>query len=187
MFISLAIPAGALALIVTHQANGSTSSPTTPSTAVAATDTRKARVGTGAPDFTLKTTDGKRVTLSALRGRPVVIAFFASWCHPCEEELPVLEQFQREHAARLTVIGVSYQDLPSDTIAFVRRLRVTFPALLDRSDGPVAQRYGVRGIPQTMFIDARGVVRGRIYGETSRRALQPAISDLLAGRNVRPV
>jgi hypothetical protein len=85
------------------------------------------------------------------------------------------------------VIGVSYQDLPSDATTFVRGLRVTFPALLDASDSPVAQRYGVRGIPQTVFVDGRGVVRGRIYGETSRRALQPAIDDLLAGRNVRPV
>ena len=96
----------------------------------------------------------------------------------------MLEQFQRESDA-LQVVGVSYQDLTSDSVAFVRRLHVTFPALLDAPDGPIAQRYGVRGIPQTVFVDARGVVRGRIYGETSRRALQPAISDLLAGRNIR--
>jgi cytochrome c biogenesis protein CcmG/thiol:disulfide interchange protein DsbE len=186
VLLSLGIPAGALAVIFTQQASdGPASTATTPSTGVAPTDTHKARVGTAAPDFTLPATDGARVTLSALRGRPVVIAFFASWCHPCEEELPVLERFQREDIGRLTVIGVSYQDLPSDATAFVRRLRVTFPALLDASDGPVAQRYGVRGIPQTVFVDARGVVRGRIYGETSRRALQPAIYDLLAGRNVR--
>jgi cytochrome c biogenesis protein CcmG, thiol:disulfide interchange protein DsbE len=187
VLLSLAIPAGVLALIVTHQANGSTSTPTAPSTSVAAIDTRKARVGTPAPDFTLQSTAGKRITLSTLRGRPVVIAFFASWCHPCEEELPVLQRFQQEDTGRLSVIGVSYQDLPSDTTAFVQRLRVTFPALLDDPAGPVAQRYGVRGIPQTVFVDARGVVRGRIYGETSRRALQPAIDDLLAGRDVSPV
>lgn len=158
-----------------------------PTATIAPIDRHKARVGTRAPDFSLKSTDGKTVTLSALRGRPVVIAFFASWCHPCEEELPVLERFQRENATRLSVIGVSYQDLPSDAVSFVRRLRVTFPALLDEPDAPVAQRYGVRGLPQTLFVDARGVVRGRIYGETSRRSLQPAIADLLAGRNIRPV
>jgi cytochrome c biogenesis protein CcmG/thiol:disulfide interchange protein DsbE len=186
VFVSLAIPAGGLALIVSHDNAGTPARQTTPNTDAAAIDSHKARVGTMAPDFTLHSTDGRTVTLSALRGRPVVVAFFASWCHPCEEELPVLERFRRDNDA-LQVVGVSYQDLSSDTQAFVRRLRVTFPALVDAPASPVAQRYGVRGIPQTIFVDARGVVRGRVYGETSRRALQPAISDLLAGKNIRPL
>ncbi len=185
VFVSLAVPAAALALIASHDDRGRPTA-TTRATAVEPIDSHKARVGSIAPDFTLPTTDGKTVTLSALRGRPVVVVFFASWCHPCEEELPVLEQFRRERDA-LQVVGVSYQDLNSDSVAFVRRLRVTFPALLDAPDAPVAQQYGVRGIPQTVFVDARGVVRGRIYGETSRTALQTAIGDLLAGRNIRPV
>ena len=183
MFVSLAIPAGVLAWIASR---GNGAAPT-PTTLVAPIDTHKARVGGAAPDFTLASTDGKPVTLSKLRGRPVVIVFFASWCHPCEEELPVLERFQRDRGGTLRIIGVSYHDLASDSVTFVRRLHVTFPALLDAPDGPIAQRYGVRGIPQTVFVDARGVVRGRVYGETSRRALQPAIADLLAGRDIRPV
>jgi cytochrome c biogenesis protein CcmG, thiol:disulfide interchange protein DsbE len=187
LFVSLAVPAGGLALIVASRSNGGTGSTKTPTTEVSPIDTHRARVGTSAPDFTLTAVDGKPVTLSALRGRPVVIAFFASWCHPCEEELPVLARFQRENAGRMVVLGVNYQDLASDTAAFVRRLHVDFPALLESPDGPVAARYGVRGIPQTLFIDAHGIVRGRVYGQTSRRALQPAISDLLHGRDVRPV
>jgi cytochrome c biogenesis protein CcmG/thiol:disulfide interchange protein DsbE len=184
VLLSLAIPAGILALIASRDNNGTSPTPTT---TIAPIDAHKARVGSQAPDFTLTATDGKSVTLSWLRGRPVVIVFFASWCHPCEEELPVLERFEREGGGRLRIVGVSYHDLASDSTAFVRRLGVTFPALLDAPDGPIAQRYGVRGIPQTVFVDAHGVVRGRIYGETSRDALQPAISDLLAGRDIRPV
>jgi cytochrome c biogenesis protein CcmG/thiol:disulfide interchange protein DsbE len=184
VFLSLAIPAGALALIVSHDDDKPAPTATT---AVAPIDPHRARVGSRAPDFTLPATDGKTLTLSGLRGRPVVIVFFASWCHPCEEELPVLDQIEHDEAGRLAVVGVSYRDLESDSVAFVRKLHVTFPALLDAPDAPVAQRYGVRGIPQTVFVDAKGVVRGRIYGETSRAALRPAITDLLAGRDVRPV
>lgn len=184
VFLSLAVPAGVLALIVSHDDSDPVPTATT---AVAPIDPHKARVGSRAPDFTLPATDGTTLTLSRLRGRPVVIVFFASWCHPCEEELPVLEQFVRDEGGRLAVVGVSYRDLGSDSVAFIRKLHVTFPALLDAPEAPIAQRYGVRGIPQTVFVDAEGIVRGRIYGETSRAALRPAITDLLAGRDVRPV
>ena len=189
MFVSIAIPAGVLVLILNRTASGSSTPSATnvPTTAIAPTDVRKATVGTPAPDFTLKSTTGATVSVSGLRGHPVVITFFASWCHPCEEELPVLEQFARADTGRLRVIGVSFQDLAADSVAFVRRLHVTFPALLDDPSGPIAERYGVRGIPQTVFVDARGVVRGRVYGQTSRGALQAAIDDLLAGRNIRPI
>jgi cytochrome c biogenesis protein CcmG/thiol:disulfide interchange protein DsbE len=184
VLLSLAIPAGVLALIVSRD---DPEAVPTPTTGVAPIDVHKARVGSRAPDFTLPTTDGKTLTLSSLRGRPVVVVFFASWCHPCKEELPVLERFARDAAGSLRVVAVSYRDLSSDSVAFIRKLRVTFPALLDAPEAPIAQRYGVRGIPQTVFVDAQGVVRGRVYGETSRAALQPAITDLLAGRDVRPV
>jgi cytochrome c biogenesis protein CcmG, thiol:disulfide interchange protein DsbE len=188
-FVSLAIPAGLLALILTHDSTDTPARSATnvPTTTIAPTDTRKAAVGTPAPEFALPSTTGATVSVAGLRGRPVVIAFFASWCHPCEEELPVLEQFARDVGDRLRVIGVSFQDLASDSKAFVERLHVTFPALLDDPTGPVAKRYGVRGIPQTVFVDARGIVRGRVYGETSRKALQPAIDDLLRGVDIRPI
>jgi cytochrome c biogenesis protein CcmG, thiol:disulfide interchange protein DsbE len=190
VFVSLAIPGGALALILHGDADhsgASSSAAATPTTAVAPTDSSKAKVGAPAPDFRLQSTNGSTLSLSTLRGHPVVVAFYASWCHPCEEELPVLEQFARDDADRLRVIGVSFQDLPSDSVAFVKRLHVTFPALLDDPSSPIANRYGVRGIPQTVFVDARGIVRGRVYGQTSRKALQPAIDDLLAGVDIRPV
>jgi cytochrome c biogenesis protein CcmG, thiol:disulfide interchange protein DsbE len=187
VFVSLAVPAGVLALIATHAGRHHPAANATSTTEVSPTDRTKARVGTAAPNFSLRSTSGRTVTLASLRGRPVVIAFFASWCQPCEKELPVLEQFQHDDAGRLTVVGVNYQDLPSDTAAFVQRLHVTFPALLEDPTGPVAERYGVRGIPQTVFVSAHGIVLGRVYGQTSRSDLAPAISDLLAGRDIRPL
>ncbi len=190
VLLSVAIPAGLLALILVSDSNGAgpaehgNASPTTVGNPI---DTSKARVGTPAPPFALPDTGGRTVSLAGLRGKPLVIAFFASWCHPCEEELPVLEQFARDEGDRLNVVAISFRDLKSDSVDFVHRLGVTFPALLDEPTAPVADRYGVRGIPQTVFVDPRGVVRGRVYGVTSRKELAPAIDDLLAGRDIRPI
>jgi len=185
VLLSVAIPVVLLALIVANDSNGrSPASSTVPAGAI---DASKARVGTPAPPFTLDDIEGRPVSLADLRGKPVVIAFFASWCHPCEEELPVLEQFARDEGDRMHVVAISFQDLKSDSVAFAHRLGITYPALLDGPTAPVAERYGVRGIPQTLFVDAHGVVRGRVYGVTSHDELQPAIDDLLAGRDVRPL
>ncbi len=186
VLVSLAIPSGVLGLIVAHK-HHQQSADVIPTGDSSPTDKTKARTGTLAPDFTLPSTTGARVSLSSLRGHPVVIVFFASWCHPCQEELPVLERFAHDDAGRLRVIGVNFQDLPSDTKHFVQQLGVNFPALLEDPSGPVANEYGILGIPQTVFVDAHGIVRGRVYGQTSRKSLQPAIDDLLHGVNIRSI
>ena len=125
--VSIAIPALLLAVIISHDGSGgggsSASATTTP--VGSAIDSSRARVGTPAPGFKLPDTDGRVVALADLRGKPVVLAFFASWCHPCEEELPVLEQVARDDAGRLQVVAVSFRDLASDSAAFVRKLGVT--------------------------------------------------------------
>ena len=105
--------------------------------------------------------------LSAHRGTPVVLTFFASWCHPCEEEMPLLETAHDERPDAFDVLAVSYDDLRGDSVRFTDRLGITYPALFD-GDGTVADRYGVTGIPQTWFIDADGVVNNRVYGITTQ-------------------
>jgi len=187
VIVSIAIPAGLLALILVNDDSSSPSGSVTSTTVGNPIDERKAKVGTPAPPFELPDIDGRSVALAHLRGKPVVIAFFASWCHPCEEELPVLQQYAEDEGDRLHVVAISFRDLPSDSANFVRRLGVTYPALIDEPTAPVGERYGVRGIPQTVFVDAEGIVRGRVFGVTSRDELAPAIEDLLAGRDVRPI
>ena len=141
---------------------------------------RRAKVGSLAPDFTLPGLDGKDLTLSSLRGKVVVLTFFASWCAPCEQDMPVFERAQRDDGSRVAVIGVNYQDFPNDTRAFVARLGVTFPTLIeDSSDNPVAARYDVHAMPDTVFIDAHGVVRDRLFGPTSTDDLKKAVAKLL--------
>jgi thiol-disulfide isomerase/thioredoxin len=173
--LSLAIPAGILALILRDDSsNASTAGAGAPATP------RKAKVGSAAPDFTLTGVDGRPVKLSSLRGHVVVLTFFASWCHPCEKDMPALQRAQDDNPDRVAVVGVNYQDFPDDTRAFVHRLGVTFPALLeDSTDNPVAARYDVHAMPDTVFIDEHGVVRDRIFGETSTRDLEAALDRLL--------
>jgi len=172
----LAIPAGVLALILhAHRSAPVVTATTTPIVAP-----KKARIGSAAPDFTLPGLDGTPVTLSSLRGRVVVLAFFASWCHPCEQDLPILERAQHDDGQRIAVIGVNYQDFPADTRAFVHRLGVTFPTLVeDSTDNPVGARYDVHEIPDTVFIDAQGIVRDRLFGPTSKHDLEAAVAQLV--------
>jgi thiol-disulfide isomerase/thioredoxin len=177
--VSLAIPAAILALIVARDDSSSTAS-STPTSTVSIPAPRRARIGKVAPDFTLPALDGRPVTLSSLRGRPVVLTFFASWCHPCEEDMPVLEAAQRDAGGRLAVVGVNYQDFASDTRDFVDRLGVTFPTLVeDSTDNPVAKRYDVHAMPDTVFIDAKGVVRDRLYGQVTSDDLKHAVQSLV--------
>jgi thiol-disulfide isomerase/thioredoxin len=170
--LTLAIPAALLALILRDDGTSG------PDPAIVAPT--RARIGSVAPDFVLPDLDGKPLRLSSLRGRVVVLTFFASWCHPCEEDMPILERAQRANGPRIAVVGVNYQDIPGDTRDFVRRLGVTFPALIEDSiENPVATRYDVHAMPDTLFIDATGVVRARVYGQTNTHDLEAALSDLL--------
>jgi thiol-disulfide isomerase/thioredoxin len=111
----------------------------------------------------------------------VVLTFFASWCHPCEQEMPLLEQAHKHHPEQFDVLAVTYKDLRGDAVDFTRRLGVTFPAMYD--EGAVSDRYRISSIPQTWFIDANGVVRERVFGITSRQALDEPLNRLLEHRS----
>ena len=93
--------------------------------------------------------------------------------------MPILERAQHDSVVPVTVVGVNYRDFPQDTRAFVKRLGVTFPTLLEDSiDNPVAARYDVNAMPDTVLIDATGVVRERVFGPTSAADLEAAIARL---------
>jgi peroxiredoxin len=119
-----------------------------------------AEVGKTAPDFELQTLDGKTVRLSDYRGRPVLVNFWASWCTPCREEFPFLQQLVNRHDD-LVVLGVTEDTIASEAQAFVRRKHATWPMLED-TGGQVAREYGVKPIPQTMFVDRDGTMTVRV-------------------------
>jgi cytochrome c biogenesis protein CcmG/thiol:disulfide interchange protein DsbE len=122
------------------------------------------RIGTAAPDFSLVDLDGNAVRLSELRGSPVLVNFWASWCAPCVEEFPLLRDAAAEHARDgLVVVGIVYQDRSEAARDFMVRLDATWPAAMDPG-GMVAEEYGIYGPPETFFIDGTGVIRARQIG-----------------------
>ena len=129
---------------------------------VAAPAAQATTVGKAAGDFTLKTHDGKSLTLSKLKGkRGVVLVFFATWCAPCIAEVPQVKKFVVESRRRnVLVYGVNVQQPERVVQRFVKDQAVNYRILLDR-DAAVARAYGVRGIPTLLGIDGDGIVRFR--------------------------
>jgi cytochrome c biogenesis protein CcmG/thiol:disulfide interchange protein DsbE len=139
-----------------------------------------AAVGSPAPAFVLETDDGERHELAARPARPVVVTFWASWCRPCTEEMPLLQAALDEHRGELDVLAIGFRNLPADDARWLRAEGITIPSLRDPGR-EVALAYGVRGIPQTFFVDADGVIRDRVFGITTRDALAEPLARLLAG------
>ncbi|WPB73174.1 redoxin domain-containing protein [Archangium violaceum] len=134
--------------------------------------------GQPAPAFTLKALDsGARVTSEQLKGRPMVINFWASWCGPCKMEHPVLEWGAREFGGQAQFLGVVFEDTEDNAKQFLSRMGASFPQLIDQNSG-VAVAYGVAGVPETYFIDAQGIIRGKHVGPIDPESMAQWIREL---------
>ena len=122
------------------------------------------RVGDTAPDFTLSTFDGKTVSLSDYAGKPVVLNFWASYCHPCREEFPLFREQLAEHPGDFVVLGVDAKDIESDAKRFAKDDKATWTMVFDGQNED-AQAYGVGAVPQTFFIKPNGKVALRYYAQ----------------------
>jgi thiol-disulfide isomerase/thioredoxin len=140
------------------------------------------REGFSAPDFTLDLLGGGQVTLSELRGKVVMVNLWASWCPPCRAEMPAIEKVYRAYKDMgLVVLGVNttFQDNEADAAAFVQEFGLTFPIALDRT-GAVSNRYSLRGLPTTFFVDRQGVIRSVVIGgPMNEGTVQSKVEDLL--------
>lgn len=117
-----------------------------------------------APDFALRTPDGRTLTLSTFRGRIVLLNFWATWCAPCRVEMPSMERLHQDFKdVGLVILAVDLDESPKLVAKFTQDFRLTFPALLD-TGSRVASRYEVRGLPTTILIDRRGRVVGTAIG-----------------------
>ena len=122
------------------------------------------RVGKPAPDFQFQTSDGQSSSLSNLRGKPVLINFWATRCAPCVYEMPLLQEIHDEWSEKgLVLLAVNIGESSSQVNEFMQALGLTFPAALD-SDGDIAQKYNLIGIPSSFFVDKDGVIQAMRIG-----------------------
>lgn len=137
-------------------------------------------VGKAAPSFSLrKLSDGKELALSDLRGRPLLLNFWSTWCIPCRNEHPVLVRGAQLFGRQVQFVGVVYQDRNEVVEAWLDRYGGrAYPTLID-AGGKAAIAYGVYGVPETYFIDSAGVIRDKHVGPLSLPALQHYLARLV--------
>jgi cytochrome c biogenesis protein CcmG, thiol:disulfide interchange protein DsbE len=140
----------------------------------------KVNIGDPAPAFQTLRLDGQATGFPAdYAGRPLVIRFWADWCKFCEGEMKLIDKVvQRHQADGLSVVAMNAGQDRQAVEAFMRKIGVSYPALMDE-ESAIAKRYGVVGLPTTYFVDAQGVVRGKIVGEADEASFERNAMALL--------
>jgi cytochrome c biogenesis protein CcmG/thiol:disulfide interchange protein DsbE len=138
-----------------------------------------ARIGDPAPAFALADLDGNRLSLGDLRGRPVIVNFWASSCAPCVDEFPLLTSAAAAHRSDgLAVVGIVVRDSSTAAREFLARMGATWPSAMDPGDA-VAMQYGIIGPPDSYFIDRHGIVVSRQIGPLSAADLERRLAGIL--------
>lgn len=144
-----------------------------------ALDSRTPALNQPAPNFALPDIHGQVVRLADLRGQVVLVNFWATWCIPCRQELPAIEQVYREQQGQgFTVLEVDEQEALSEVNAFTTQIGAMPPVLLDKN-GSVMAQYHLKGLPDSFVLDRQGTVRAVSYGPLSRQGM---LKDIDAAR-----
>jgi cytochrome c biogenesis protein CcmG, thiol:disulfide interchange protein DsbE len=132
-----------------------------------------------APGFALRRLDAPgQLELASLRGRPVVLNFWASWCYPCNQEASTLEQAARQWSGKATVVGVDVRDASAEARKFLRKHDISYPVVHDNHDS-MWPKWGLTGLPETFFVDPRGRVVGHVSGQITAATLRTGIEEAL--------
>jgi peroxiredoxin len=138
-------------------------------------------VGKPVPDITQTAIGGGPVSLHTLRGRWVVVNFFATWCYPCQQEYPQLVRFAAQQHGTVQLLGVVYEDRSADALRFHRGEGGTWPIVADPS-ARIASHYQVSALPQSFVVDENGDLAARIFGGVTVAKLDQAIAGSTARR-----
>ena len=140
------------------------------------------QAGFAAPDFTLKTPEGEKYTLSELKGNAVLVNLWATWCPPCRAEMPAIEKMYQEYKDQgfvVLAIDMTYQDDPANVVPFIQKYGLTFPVLLEET-GDVAAMYQLRSLPSSYFINRAGIIQEVVIGgPMSEALLRTRIEEIL--------
>ena len=133
-----------------------------------------------APGFRMAVFDGGQLSLEALKGKPVVLNFWGSWCGPCRDEAPILSAAETRWRDRgVLFLGVDSKDAEADALAFEEEFGIRYHSVVD-ADGSLGVEYGVFGYPETFFIDPDGVIRTKQVGPIDADTLETYIA-MIAG------
>jgi cytochrome c biogenesis protein CcmG/thiol:disulfide interchange protein DsbE len=174
--VAVVLPAGAA--LLGRVGDGSRAGPAAPPTS-ASTAVQTYPPGTSARALRLPGLDGPEVDLAALRGRPVVVNFWATWCEPCVREFPLLRAAAAAHKTdRLAVVGVLTGDRPGAARDFVRAHHATWPVALD-PEATTASAWGAVGLPHTWFVRPDGTLASHQLGELTQASLDRQLAEIL--------
>ena len=134
-------------------------------------------VGHPAPDFTVTTLAGEQFTLSELRGAPVVLNFWATWCPPCRAELPELQAAAERYDGEIVIAGINQAEAPDQVREFAEAMGLGFVIPLD-VDAQVSRKYGARSLPTTFFIDREGIIRQIQIGPVTEATLAQLLRSI---------
>jgi peroxiredoxin len=127
------------------------------------------KIGKKAPDFELENLQGNTVKLSDFRGKKVILNFWATWCPPCKEEMPDMEEFYKKAGEDVIILAVNI-DPQYNVSKFIKEVGITFPVLLDKKD-TVNNMYQVITIPTTYFIDEKGIIRKKYLSAMNKEII----------------
>jgi len=139
-----------------------------------------ATVGKAAPDFELQNLDGQSISLSSLKGKPVLINFWAIRCPPCVSEMPYIQEIYEEWSGKgLMVLAINIGESSSEVEGFLQNHNLSLPVLLD-TRAVVAQKYNIRWIPTTFFIDNDGIIQEKIIGAfPNKEAIENRLNKIM--------
>jgi len=121
------------------------------------------KAGNQMPDFELTSLDNSTVNIKQFLGKPVIINFWASWCIPCKQEMPLLERYYQDQNGKLIIIGINNEEPASIARSFGLENKITFPILLDLQ-GKIRDQFMIRGFPTSLFVDSKGIFVAEYIG-----------------------